>query len=135
MPEVVAQLEEPHPVLGRHDLAVLVQVGEIRDVGAEPMILALADMAGGLVSLQLAEVQREGKLLLVREVLAVKDEHGVLVHPRIDRRHLLATHRPGDVNPRHLSRELISQRADRYGHLARSFQLQTLHRLTKPLNG
>ncbi len=89
----------------------------------------------GLVSLQLAEVQREGKLLLVREVLAVKDEHGVLVHPRIDRRHLLATHRPGDVNPRHLSRELISQRADRYGHLARSFQLQTLHRLTKPLNG
>src|SRR5712692_4539432 len=118
---MIAQLEEPHAVLGRHDVAVLVQVGEIRHAGTKPMVLALADMARGLVALQLAKVEGEGELLLVREILVVKDEHGTGVHPRFDRRHLLATDRPGDVNPRDLSRELISQWADRYGHLARSF--------------
>src|SRR5262249_982012 len=69
-----------------------------------------------LVALQLAEIEREGELLLVGEVLAVEHEHGASVHPRLDRRRLSAADRPGDVDARHLSGELGSQRADRYDH-------------------
>ena len=41
MPEPVAQFEKPHPILVRHDLTGLVEVGEIRDAGAK-----LVDQAG-----------------------------------------------------------------------------------------
>src|SRR5437870_13773795 len=90
-----------------------VQVGEIRDARAEALVLALADVAGALVALELAEVEREGKLLLIREVLIAKDEHGIRVHPRVDRRHVRAVDRLGDVESRDLSRERTTQRADR----------------------
>src|SRR5438445_12349824 len=81
-----------------------VQVGEIRDARAEALVLALADVAGALVALELAEVEREGNLLLVREVLIAKDEHGIGVHSRVDRRHVRAVDRRGDVAPRPLPR-------------------------------
>src|SRR5438094_6532917 len=82
--------------------------------GAEALVLALADVAGALVALELAEVEREGNLLLVREVLIAKDEHGIGVHSRVDRRHVRAVDRRGDVEPRDLSRERTTQRADGY---------------------
>ena len=72
------------------------------------MVLALADVAGALVLFELAEVEREGDLLLVREVLVVEDEHGVRIHPSFDRRHVGAVDRSGDVQPRDLSRERVT---------------------------
>src|SRR5438105_11599115 len=63
MPQPIAQLEKPDAIVGRHDVAVAVQVGEIRDARAESMVLTLADVTGALVVLELAEVQRERDLL------------------------------------------------------------------------
>ena len=79
-----------------------------------------------LVVLELAEIERERDLLLVREVLIAKDEHGIRIHPRLDRRHVHGADRFGDVQPRDLSRERATQRVDRYGHGG--------HRLSRPLD-
>src|SRR4029077_18676544 len=81
MPEPITELEKPDAILGRHDLALAVQVREIRDARAEAMVLALADVAGALVVLELAEIERECDLLLVRELLIAKDEHDIGIHP------------------------------------------------------
>ncbi len=53
---------------------------------ATPFLLALADMAGGLVALKLAELAREGELLLVRQRLVAKDEDGVPIHGGVNSR-------------------------------------------------
>src|SRR5258705_8917151 len=122
MPEPITELEKPDAILGRHDLALAIQVRKIRDARAEAMVLALADVAGALVILELAEIERERDLLLVREVLITKDEHGIRIHPRLDRRHVRGADRFGDVQPRDLSRERATQRVDRYGHGGHSLQ-------------
>ena len=44
MPQPVAELEEPHPVLVGHDVAVFVEVGKIGHARAEPLVLAFSDM-------------------------------------------------------------------------------------------
>jgi len=62
--------------------------------GPKPVI-SRCGHGGGLVSLQLAKFSVKGSCCSSVEVWVVKDEHGVLVHPRVDRRHLLATDRPG----------------------------------------
>ena len=85
MPQPVAQLEEPDPILVGHDVAVLVEVGEIRDAGAEPLVLAFSDMPRRVVILELPEMAGERDLLLVGEVLVAEDQHGILVHARLDR--------------------------------------------------
>ena len=59
MPQPVAELEEPHPVIAGHDLAVLVEVGKIRDTRSEPLILAFSDVTRGIVVLELSEVPGE----------------------------------------------------------------------------
>src|SRR4030095_14549721 len=103
-------------------ILLAIQVREIGAARAEAMVLALADVAGALVVLELAEIQRERDLLLVREVLIAKDEHGIRIHPRLDRRHVHGADRFGDVQPRDLSRERATQRVDRYGHGDHSLQ-------------
>ncbi len=116
MPEPVAQLEEPLAVVGRHDLAVLVEVGEIADPGAQPIVRRLADGAGPGLGFERAEVLREGDLLLVGDVLAMEDEHGEAVHAVIDRRGVLAADRLGQVDARHLAGEPGMDLPDGRGH-------------------
>jgi len=73
VPQPVAQLEEPLAVVGRDDLAVLVEVGEIAHAGAEAALRRLANVARPGLDFELAEVAREGDLLCVGDVLAVKN--------------------------------------------------------------
>src|SRR5262249_40829303 len=116
VPEAIAELEEPHPILGRHDLAVLVQVGEVRDARTKAMILGLPDMAGRLVVLQRAEVEGERDLLLVGESLVAEDEDGVPIHARLDGRHVFAADGPSDVDARDEAGERAAERLDGDGH-------------------
>src|SRR5580704_15773026 len=85
VPETVAELEEPNPVFGRHDVAVLVEVREIGNARPEPLVLLHSDVARRRVALQFAEMPREGKLLLVGQWLVAKNQHCVAVHAGFDR--------------------------------------------------
>src|ERR1051326_3850965 len=85
MPEPVGELEEPHAVVCRHDVAVFIEVREISHAGAEPLLVAAADVARRAVSLQLAKMPRKGELLVIGDALVAKHQHGVAVHPSFDR--------------------------------------------------
>ena len=61
------------------------QVGKVRDPGPEPTVLALADVAGRFVALELAEMAGEDELLLVGQRLVVKNEDAMVVHACVDR--------------------------------------------------
>src|SRR4051812_8555580 len=52
--------------------------------------------------LQLAQSPREREVLLIGDVLIVKDEYRVLVHARVYGGHLVRGERPAQVNPLHL---------------------------------
>src|SRR6266446_5418431 len=116
MPQPVAELEEPHPILGRHDFPVFVEIGEISDAGAEPLLAALADMTGCGIALELAEVAGEGDLLLVADVLFAKDENGVFIHPLVDCTHFRWAERLPAIDTGDLADEHRMERADRNGH-------------------
>ena len=85
MPETIGKLEEPDPVLGRHESAVARQIGKVRDAGTQPMLVAFADVAGRFVALEFAEMTGKGELLLVGERPIAKHQDGVALHGRIDR--------------------------------------------------
>jgi hypothetical protein len=118
MPQPVAELEEPDPVLGRHDPAVAVEVGEIGDAGAEPLRAGLADMTRGDVVLELAEMPGEGDLLLIADVLVSEDENRVFGHPGIDRGDFGGGERRAAVDAVDLGDEQRMQRADNDGMAA-----------------
>ena len=117
MPQPVGQFEEPHPVVGGDDVAVLVEVREIRHAGAEPLGGATADMAGRLVRLQLAEMTGEGELRFVGEKLIAEHQHRVAVHARLDRGDLIRAERLMAIDAGDLANEQRMQWSDRYRHL------------------
>ena len=90
MPQPVAELEEPDPLVRRDDIAVLVEVGEIGDAGTEPLLDRLPDMPRRAIVLQLAEMPGEDDLLFVGQILVAEHQHRVTVHAGFDRRDLLA---------------------------------------------
>jgi hypothetical protein len=103
MPQPVAQLEEPLAIVGRDDLAILVEVGEIGDSLTEAGFRRLADCAGPLLDLERTEIPREGDLLLIGDVLVVKNQHTVAIHRILDGDSVLAADRLGEVDARRLS--------------------------------
>ena len=117
MPQPVGQFEEPHPVVGGDDVAVLVEVREIRHAGAEPLGGATADMAGRLVRFELAEMAGEDELRLVGEKLIAEHQHRIPVHARFDRGDLVRAERLMAIDAGDLADEQRMQWADRHGHL------------------
>src|SRR5215472_11853759 len=126
MPQPVAQFEEPYPVVAGHDVAVLVEIGEIGNAGPEPLILALPDMSRRVVVLQLPEMAGKRDLLVVGEVLIAENEHGKFVHAGLDRIDLLCAQRIVAVNPRNLADENRVERADRDCHSRYSLEAPPL---------
>src|SRR5439155_14872177 len=55
--------------------------------------------------LDLAEALGESQLLVVVDHLAVEDQHGIAVHPGVDRLDLVGGQRPGHVDAIHLGGE------------------------------
>ena len=102
MPQPVSELKEPCPILGRHERAVLVEVGEICDAWAKATILPPLDMTWRRIALELAEVARESDLLLVGDVQAAKDQYSVLIHPRFNCCDILDAERVPRVDPNNL---------------------------------
>src|SRR5215471_7036916 len=119
MPEPVGQFKEPDTVVGRDDVAVLVEVRKIGHARAKPLRLAAADVARRAVGLELAEMTREDELLVDGDVLVAKHEHGVAVHARFDRGDLVRAERMAAIDAGDLADKDRVQRADRDRHLRR----------------
>src|ERR1051326_1416323 len=102
MPELVAQIEQPPPVVAGQRPVVLAEVRDIVHQGVKPLLVRLRHIAAGRI-LDLAEIAGERDLLLVGDVLIVKDEDGIAVHPGLDRRDVLAWQRPPQIHPRDLA--------------------------------
>src|SRR5438477_3406862 len=85
MPELVAQIEQPAPVVARQRPVVLAEVRDIVHQRVEPLLVRLRHIAARRI-LDLAEIAGEGDLLCVGDVLIVKHEDRIAVHPGLDRR-------------------------------------------------
>src|SRR5262245_32167977 len=75
VPELVGLIAQRQPVIGRHNLAALVDRAEDHEVGASAERTDLGD-------LEQPEPARESKLALVCHLLAAKDDDGVLLEYR-----------------------------------------------------
>src|SRR5258708_21662690 len=89
MPQPVAELEKPDPGVGRDDVAVLVEIGEIGDALRRPLLDLFADMARAAVGLERAELTGEGELLFVAQILVAKHQHRIFVHAGLNRGDLI----------------------------------------------
>ena len=104
MPEAVADGEEPPPVVPRVHVVVLVEIGHVGEAGGQAVLVGGAEARADGV-LDVPEALGEGELLLVVDVLVVKDEHRVLVHAGMDRVHLFLGQRLGHVHAFNLGGE------------------------------
>src|SRR5438067_3944586 len=116
MPQPVGQFEKPDAVVGGHDVAVLVEVREIGNAGAEPLLVTAAEVSRGAVRLQLAEMAGEGELLVVGDRLVAEHQHRVTVHAGFDRGDLVRAERLAAIDAGYLADEHRMQWADRDGH-------------------
>ncbi len=98
-------------VIPRQRLAVLAEVGDVVQPGAQPVVLLLGDgAAAGLLAL--AEIQCKGELLLVSDVLAVEHQHGIFVHRSLDLARLLTRQGLAQIEARDLADKMLLQLAD-----------------------
>jgi len=95
--------------------AVLAKVGDVVEARVEAKVFLLGDIAAARV-LALAEIQRECHLLLVGDVLAVEDQHGVFVHAGLDLDRLVPGQGLAQIDARHLADEMLVKLADRNRH-------------------
>jgi hypothetical protein len=102
MPELVAEIEQPPPIVAGKRPIVMPEVGNVVHQRIEPLFVRLGDVAAGGI-LDLAEIAGEGDLLLVGDILIVKDEHGVTIHPPVDCRDTVARQRLPQIDTRHLA--------------------------------
>ena len=116
VPEAIADGEQPPPVIACERLVVLVEIGHVREGRWQAMILGRAQ-AGADRVLDVAETLREGELLLVVDVLVVKDQHRVLVHAGVDGVGIGLGQRLRYVDAVDLACEAGADLADRDGHL------------------
>src|SRR5207245_1635064 len=107
--------EQSGAAVARQRLAVLAEIGDVVEARAEPVIFLLDDRAAARL-LALAEIQRESELLLVGEVLAVEDQHGIFVHAGFDLARLLFRQRLAQVKPGNLADKMLVQLADGHSH-------------------
>src|SRR6185369_3104321 len=83
MPQAVAKVEQMGAVILRQRLAVLAEVGDVVEAGCQPVVFLLGHGAAARM-FALAEIQCKRQLLLVGDVLVVKQQHGIFVHAGFD---------------------------------------------------
>ncbi len=71
-------------------------------------------------ALDLAEIAAEGELLLVGDVLIVEHQHGIAVHPRLDRRRLVRREGLAQIDARDLADEHRMDLSNGDAHIATS---------------
>ena len=75
MPELIGFIAQRKPMIGRHDVAVLVDGRKNHEVGTSAL-------RGDVGHLQRTEAAREGKLRVVGDILVAKDQNRMLLERR-----------------------------------------------------
>src|SRR5205085_11337926 len=115
MPEPIAEVEQSGAAVARQRLAVLAEVGDVVEPGGEAVIFFLHDRSAARL-LAFAKVQRKGELLLIGDVLAVEDQHGIFVHARFGLARLLLRQRLTQIETRNLTDKMLVQLTDGHRH-------------------
>ena len=97
MPQQIAEIEHPPPVVTTQHLVVFVQIGDVGELDAQAPLFRLDDVAADR-RLDLAEIAAERNLLIVGDVLVVKHQHGVAVHAGLDGGDIRGRQRSGQVD-------------------------------------
>ena len=79
MPQPITKIEHALAIAVAKNVAVFVEIGQIRDLTTEAPVVWMRDVAGGTGEFQLAKTLAERRLLFVRNVLVVKDEDAIVV--------------------------------------------------------
>src|SRR5450432_1403411 len=115
MPQAVAEIEQMGAMIARQRLAVLAEIGDVVEAGAEAVIFLLGNVAAARV-LALAEIQCERNLLLVRYVLVAEQQHGVFIHAGLDIGGLLRRQGFTQIDAGYLAEKMRLKLPDRYRH-------------------
>lgn len=122
MPQSVGQLEQMGAAVRWQRLAGAVDIGEIADPAPQGAgLVVAAEMnvpieAALPLPFDLAEMQGEGELLLVGELLAAIDQHGMAVHAGLDRSHALRRQRFAAIDAADLAGEGLGEGLDGKRH-------------------
>jgi len=116
MPELIAKIEKAAPVVRIHDLMGLGEVGNIGKLDGEPAILRLGDIATDR-KFDLAEIAAERNLLLIRQLLVMKDQDSVAIHARFDRIDVGFGERLAEIDITDLTDKVFLKRCDPHAHL------------------
>src|SRR3954462_10117525 len=128
MPELVAQVEQPAAVIASQRTMIRAQMRDIVHQWMKPLFVRLGDIAASGI-LDFTEVAAERDLLLVNNVLVVKDEDGITVHPGLDRLDIGARQRRSQIDPGHLADKNRVDLADSNRH--RTNSRKTIHSLNR----
>src|SRR6476660_3898221 len=115
MPQAIAEIEQMGAVILRQRLAVLAEVGDVVEAGCQPVVFLLGDGAAARM-FALAEIQSERQLLLVGDVLVVKQQHGIFVHAGFDVGRFLRRQGLAQIDARNLAEEMRVKLPDRDRH-------------------
>src|SRR6476661_5418820 len=115
MPQAVAEVEQMGAVILRQRLAVLAEVGDVVEAGCQPVVFLLGHGAAARM-FALAEIQCKRQLLLVGDVLVVKQQHGIFVHAGFDVGRLLRRQGFAQIDGRILAEEMRGKLPDRDRH-------------------
>jgi hypothetical protein len=111
VPQAIAEIEQIGAAVLRQRLAVLAEVGDVVEARGEAVFIGLGDVAAAGV-LALTEVQGEGHLLLVGDVLVVEHQHRVFVHGGLDLACFGLGERLAQIEAGHLADEVFLQLPD-----------------------
>ena len=89
MPQQIAQIEHALTIVPVQNAMVGVQIGHIGHFRAKTPVFRLCDVAGRARQLQRAKISTERELLVVGDVLVMKHQNRIFVHPGVNRRDIL----------------------------------------------
>src|ERR1700727_765392 len=115
MPQAVAEIEQMGAVIARQRLAVLAEIGDVVESGGEAVIFALGDRATA-GAFALTEIPGKNQLLVVRDVLVAKQQHGIFVHAGLDIPCLVRSERLTQIDAGNLTEKMRVKLANRHGH-------------------
>src|ERR1700712_5468205 len=102
-------------VVSRQRLAILAEIGDVIEAAGEAPVLCFRDSAAARI-FAFAEIAREGLLLLVGNVLAVEDQHGILVHAVLDRARFVCGEGLGEIDAGYFADEMRMKLSNRDRH-------------------
>ena len=114
VPQAIAELVEPHSVVGLQDLVLGVEIADVGELRLQAHLVIGANREHR--GLERPEVAREVEMALVREGLVGEDQHGISGEGRADGGQVLRRKRLAEIDVAHFGGEIRRGRLDGDGH-------------------